>query len=591
MAIDINQLKAGGTSGLDASTDNIVDPNLGKNIDGKELQDFGNGLKEFDPAANGFKPEEIDRGEADDQKALRLFDEQLEQRQKEVEEFNDLIEASGGQVSEAEVREAMGQNFVTDMLQDGEGGKFEDETNIKAPAPEEEVKNASDIFNEEEKVEDSEIDELERELEDMDNQELYSENTTPIKSEPVDQENTTPGAETIPVSKVVNKETVEVQPVVAATSKATTPDPTMNVKASEVDEDGKSQEDKDLEALENGDDSDDSEDFETKLKRELQKKLKPVSKKLDLSSTTIIQRPVNVTHLLERRKQSTRRVFTWPLIDSGRPVTMQSFNANELNTLSNNARNSNMTLEVFRTIYKHIVSAKGESFEQWCKTTSYFDLDHIWMAVYGACFADSNYLPFSCDKCNDVTVTTNTPIMDMVKFKNDEVKEKFNKIMEMKDSDPSMGSVTAEHLVQVSDDIVIGFIKPTLYSSIVENSMYDGKIRDDYSDIVNIISYIGNIYAVDEGGIRPINTKVYPNNEAKTAKARVIQYAKIIRNLTSDEYGIIMAHILELGRVVDDITYQLPETTCDHCKATIPADPQEASSLVFTRHQLVMFGI
>lgn len=30
MAIDINQLKAGGTSGLDASTDNIVDPNLGK---------------------------------------------------------------------------------------------------------------------------------------------------------------------------------------------------------------------------------------------------------------------------------------------------------------------------------------------------------------------------------------------------------------------------------------------------------------------------------------------------------------------------------------------------------------------------------
>lgn len=580
MAIDINQLKANGTSGLDASTDSIVDPNLGKNIEGKELQDFGNGLKEFDPAANGFKPEEIDRGEADDQKALRMFDEQLEERQREVEEFNDLIEASGGQVSEAEVREALGQNYVTDMLQDGEGGKFEDETNIKEPIQETEIKNTSEIFKEQEEIEDSEIDELEKELEDMDNQELYSQDATPVKEEP--KTKNTPK---------LGSDSVEVQPIVSTTAKATTVDPTMNIKSSEVDEDGKSQEDKDLEALDNGDEVDDGEDFETKLKRELQKKLKPVSNKLDLSSATIIQRPVNVTHLLERRKQNTRRVFTWPLIDSGRPITMQSFNANELNTLSNNARNSNMTLEVFRTIYKHIVSAKGDSFEQWCKTTSYFDLDHIWMAVYGACFSESNYLPFSCPKCEDVTVTTNTPIMDMVKFKNDEVKERFESIMKMKDSEEGMSSVIAEHLVQVSDDIVIGFIKPTIYSSIVENSMYDGKIRDDYSDIVNIISYIGNIYVVDGGALRPITTKVYTNNEAKTAKARVIQYAKIIRNLTSDEYGVIMAHIIEMGRVVDDITYQLPETTCDHCKATIPADPQDASSLVFTRHQLVMFGI
>ena len=590
--INIEELKNSQTE-KDTHVDTIVDPNLGRNIDGKELRDFGNGMKEFDPAANGIMPEQVDVGKGDDVAALEKFDEQLDEKIREVQEFNDLIDASGGEVSEQEVREHFGQEYVTDVLDDGVGGKFEDDPGNKGEL-EDETPNVktSELFEDKEEDEDSEIAELERELEDMDDSVDVIDSNESIEIEDNNTEDTTTttaSSETITVTGTGATRTVSIDPVVENISKPTVV-PFVDRKVSETDENEISQEDKDLAALDGDTDDDDDDDFETKLKNELQKKLKPVSKKLDLSSATVIQKPVNVSQYAEKMKQA-KRVFTWPLIRSGRPITIQSFNANELNILSNNARNTNMTLEVFRTIYKHIVSGKGESFETWAKSTSYFDVNHIWMAIYGCCFANANYLPFSCPKCNNVTVTTDTPIMDMVKFKNDEVKSKFNEIMNMNANDPAMGNIFAEYRVQISDTLVVGFVEPSIYTSIVENSLYDREFRNKYDDILSIINYISNIYVIDGDNLRPLNTKVYANNEAKTAKARVIQYAKIIRELPSDEYGVIMAHIIEMGSDVEAVSYQMPEITCDHCKEIIPAEDQDASSLVFTRHQLVMFGI
>ena len=65
--IDISQLKSG-------ATPPTPDKNEGKNIDGQDLRDFGGGLKEFDPTANGFEPEKVEFSKSDKDKALELTD-------------------------------------------------------------------------------------------------------------------------------------------------------------------------------------------------------------------------------------------------------------------------------------------------------------------------------------------------------------------------------------------------------------------------------------------------------------------------------------------------------------------------------------
>lgn len=566
--INIDALK---NNTSDQGPDKIIDPNLNKNIDGKEVRDFGNGLKEFDPAANGFKAEEIDRGEADDEKALKMLDEVLEEKAKEVQVFNELQEINGGVVSEEELREALDQDYVTDMLKDGSGSKFEENPRVKAPSSNIEPDRGESIVAKDAIAPvNSEDDELER---DLDDDIAYTESGVESIPEP------SPIEEKKPITKAVSNPT----PVVSFEDR----------KSSIIEDDGKSQEDKDLEALDGvvnaSNDTEDS--FETKLKAELQRKIRPITRKFDLSSAQIISKPASVNNYVSQKQHITKRSFVWPLFRSGRPVQIQSFNASELNVLNDQARSANTTLDVFKTIYQHIVGPKGDSFEQWCKCTSYFDTDHLWFAIYGACFSNANYLPFTCDKCNEITVTTDTPLLDMVKFKNDAAKAKYQEIINMTPT-TDMGSVFAEALVQISNDIVIGFKEPSIYTSIVEGSYYDRDFRDKYSDIINIISYISNIYLIDpDGNLRLFDCKKYNNNDVKTAKARVIQYAKIIRNLSSDEYAIIMSTIIEMSKDTDIVSYQMPEITCEKCGAIIPAEDQDASSLVFTRHQLVMFGV
>ena len=68
--------------------------------------------------------------------------------------------------------------------------------------------------------------------------------------------------------------------------------------------------------------------------------------------------------------------------------------------------------------------------------------------------------------------------------------------------------------------------------------------------------------------LHPIAVKQFVGNETKSIKARIIQYAKIIRSLTSDQYNIIMGHINALNDT-DTLYYRLPCISCDHCKKEI----------------------
>ena len=78
---------------------------------------------------------------------------------------------------------------------------------------------------------------------------------------------------------------------------------------------------------------------------------------------------------------------------------------------------------------------------------------------------------------------------------------------------------------------------------------------------------------------------------AKTVKARVITYAKIISTLTADQYNVIMAYLAAINQRNDDITYVRPEVMCPNCGTVIPETETTGQELLFTRSQLAALSL
>lgn len=553
--IDISQLKSG----------NVDAP--AKNIDGHEQRDFGNGMKEFDPAANGFKKEEKQLKPNDKDRALMEFDKQMESRREEVEQFNELIDQYGGQISEEELREELNQQHITEILHDGSGDKFEDKNTkvveMAAPAKENVPVQQS-----------SELDELERELDD----DMADEHIAVPAHKPETAEAAKPTIAAQTIQKELKPEPPKYIPV---------PDKTKERNIPEL-----SDEDKDLAALE-GDVEAPTEDFDAKLKAELSKKMKPVTKKFDLSAVAVSNKPITVSNATNKVVRMDKKIFTWALPRSKRPVSVKAFTATELNVLQSYVENRSRSRDVFKTIWDHIIGNKGDSFDTWAKCTSYFDVDHLWFAIYGACFNGANYLPYTCPKCNEVTVANDIPLETMCKSDKPGAKEEIEKLRHIAD-DPDFGNVFAGYRVQVSDQFVFEFKEPSIYDTVIVPTMFDAEFSRKYSDIIGVCAYISNIYCIDMEGdspvLRPIAVKEFINNETKTQKAKVIQYAKIIRTLESDQYSVIMGHVNAMNES-DSVYYCLPAVSCDHCKQEIEEERSAAADLVFMRHRLAILGV
>lgn len=608
--IDISQLKSG-------ATPPTPDKNEGKNIDGQDLRDFGGGLKEFDPTANGFEPEKVEFSKSDKDKALEACDAMFDRIDAEVAAYNDLLEMNGGVVTEEELREHLGQQGLTKWLQDGKGQKYEEKP--EQEIPETQITDYQATTPVEEKTS-SELDELERELEeDYDLEDTQQ----PVQEEPVKE--TKSFADTIKEKDeaerakqqsmyVISTEQpkVMVGPAPTKASKISTEsvgeatwlgdtkspvagfatDGTINIADRKTTSDGESQEDKDLAALD-----DDYEapvdDFEEKLKAELAKKIKPVTKHYDLSSMTIAAKPISVNNAITNIGGNITRTFKWPLLHSNRPIVMKGYSATELNELSNlsSDRNGN-PVDVFKNMWDHLAAGKGQDFRTWTKCTSYYDVNHIWFAIYGACFKDTNYVPYSCGSCNELMVSTDIPVEKMVKFDSEKVKEKFNQIMSMP-IEPDMGNIKAKARVQISDTLVADFSEPSIYDAVIMPNNLDAEFRQKYNDVIGLMGYLDDLYIIRDFGngpqLSPIAIKEFRDNEIKQVKAKIIQYAKIIRSLPSDQHNIILATITSMNEA-EDMSYQLPAVTCEHCGKEIPSDINSAYDLVFLRHRLALLG-
>jgi hypothetical protein len=336
-----------------------------------------------------------------------------------------------------------------------------------------------------------------------------------------------------------------------------------------------------------------------KYQSDIRDKIKPIKNDFDIKEFRISTKPISVTKALRKSTKETNTA-TWVLPNTNRLITLSGLSGEEIVNL--NPENFENRMKAFRTAYSimfnHLVdSNKPENMDTWLKSICGFDIDHIYFTAYKATFGKTNFITYECPECKNLELKE-AKIEDMIVYPNDETKEKIQKLLETgEDTTPS---ILRPKLVPVSDDYAFSFHAPTVYGLIFETSALDETFTEKYADILSILAYIDNVYLIDKEthSFVPIDTNPDPDNVTKTVRRKVIAYYNIIKQLNSDQYGIVGAEITKINsNVKNNITYQIPEMDCsgkfktgENCTHHYKAKAQNPLQLLFSRHQLAAIG-
>lgn len=316
-------------------------------------------------------------------------------------------------------------------------------------------------------------------------------------------------------------------------------------------------------------------------------RLKPISKRLDISSFTVAKKPVrNLSNLLS---QTTVKAAKWVLPNQQCIVLMREFLGSELESMRANSednRNLSMLFRKYRAVYDHIVSKKPATYEAWLKSTPFSDIDHYMFTVYISSFKGANYLPADCQEknCGESFLTNDIPILDMVKFKDDDTKKKFINLYQSETQTNGKGLYLSE-IIPLSERIAIGFKEPSIYGYF-ESISIDDRFRAKYASIIDLIPYIDSLYIIDGTNLLPVGYKIYADNVNKSIRSKIATYAKILSTLSVDEFTPIRSYIREIMERGNQISYIYPSVTCPKCGKATREIPATAEELVFIRYQL-----
>lgn len=334
---------------------------------------------------------------------------------------------------------------------------------------------------------------------------------------------------------------------------------------------------------------DNTEDILKHLQLLATEKLKPVSKKLNINSFTVLKKPVsNVAPIF---KETSARVSKWVLPTQQSIVLMKEFSGAELEKLreySENSRSIDSINRRFNLIYSHIMSPKPASFETWLKTTPFDDVDSYFFAIYIASFKGANYLPADCPnpQCKETFLSDDIDIMNMVEFENDVAKKKFAELYQS-EAVPAGKGIYCTEIVPMNEKIAISFRQPSIYN-VFEMASMDEKTRSEYSSIVDYIPYIDQIYSIDmmNETLTPIGYKMFSDNNQRTIRSKIQKYNQILTTLSVDEFAIIKAYVKAIAEKNSGIYYVYPSIECPKCHNTTEKQRTTAEELVFTRYQL-----
>ena len=350
--------------------------------------------------------------------------------------------------------------------------------------------------------------------------------------------------------------------------------------------------DLDVEDEENGqiNDTDDEETLK-ELRRIATETLKPAAQTLNIKSFTIAKKPSANLRLL-KDSESKSKAAKWVLPAQNSIFIMKQFLGAELEELRANSENTQSLMQLtrrYRMIYDHIVSAKPATFEAWTKVTPLADSDHYFFGAYIASFKGSNFMPMTCRnrECGKMSLSKDIPVLEMVKFDDDEAKAKFLELYKSTRENPKSLYVT--EVIPLSNTLAISFKEASIYS-LFENASLDENFKARHSSIIDYVPYIDSMYMIDaaNGQLVPIGYKVYSDNAVKTTKSKITMFAKALNTLTIDEFGPIKAYVSDLITRRDNsgFKYIVPEMACPHCGTKIDEYNASAEELLFTRYQL-----
>ena len=335
---------------------------------------------------------------------------------------------------------------------------------------------------------------------------------------------------------------------------------------------------------------DDTSEVLKKLQKLATERLKPVSKRLDISSFTVVKKPISNT---KQFNINPVKAAKWVLMNQEATVLMREFTGAELERLREFTQDGNSTSSLtkrYRMIYDHIDSPKPASFEAWLKSTPFSDEDNYFFAIYIASFKGANYLPRDCSdqtEGKETWLTEDINIMDMVKFDSEEVKDKFTTIYQNEDSSATKAGLYVSEIVPLSNTIAVAFREPSIYTRI-ELSSLDREFREKYAAIMEYIPYIDSIYFInqEEGTLTPVGYKLFADNNVKTTKSKIQQFAKVLSTLSIDEFGTIRPYVNSVATRTSGMSYRYPECTCPKCGKIVEEAAASAEELLFTRYQL-----
>ena len=313
---------------------------------------------------------------------------------------------------------------------------------------------------------------------------------------------------------------------------------------------------------------------------------------IDLTKFQIAKEPISSAAILSTIGTSNKKKCDHPLLHSKRNMTFEECSGPELDALRktiNNSNGINGVIASLRFVYNHNIDANKKSFEAWCKSIRTEDIESLYFGMYKACYGDTNLVARADagDKGCNKTSLIDTPIADMIKFKDDDAKKLYDDLMIQDTTNPG-GKIKSQTMV-VSDDIVVSYSDPTLYSTFIQYASLKPEITEKYSDQLNTMAYIDGFFRIDHENMQliPIAIKEYPNNINKTVMSKLKAYIDILKTLTNDQYNIMVS---KLDNIVGDskISYIYPEAKCPECDNDIPEEPVESMlNLLFTRAQLV----
>ena len=313
---------------------------------------------------------------------------------------------------------------------------------------------------------------------------------------------------------------------------------------------------------------------------------------IDLSKFQIAKEPVSSAMVLNSISNSNKKKCDHPLLHSKRNMTFEECSGPELDALRktiNNSNGINGVIASLRFVYNHNIDANKKSFEAWCKSIRTEDIESLYFGMYKACYGDTNLLARAddADKACNKTSLIDTPINSMIKFKDDDAKKLYDDLMNQDSTNP--GAKIKSQTMVISDDFVVSYTDPTLYSTFIQYASLKPEVTNKYSDQLNTMAYIDGFFRIDyeNNQLIPIAIKEYPNNINKTVMSKLKTYVDILKTLTNDQYNLMVS---KLDNIIGDplISYIYPEATCPECGNTISEERVESMlSLLFTRAQLV----